>query len=292
VSAPAAVLEAEPITVPGVYDIPADVYHRDPIPGGSLSSSGARKLLPPSCPALFKHDRDHGQPPKKVFELGHAAHSLVLGDGPQVVLVDAELWNTNAIKAEVAAHRAAGQVPLKRAEYEQVHAMAASLRANPYAAALLAPGSGTAEQSLFWVDGPSGVTRRARLDWLPHPHDGRMIIPDYKTCASAAPDDLQKAMHNYGYHIQSDTYRAGAVALGRAGKDVAMVFICQEKTPPYLVTVFEPDVVAQRIGRDINRQALETFRTCTETGVWPGYSNEIEQIPLPLWVERQYEEKV
>ena len=32
----------------GVYDIPEDLYHRDPVPGGSLSCSGAKKLLPPS----------------------------------------------------------------------------------------------------------------------------------------------------------------------------------------------------------------------------------------------------
>ncbi|MGW9447058.1 hypothetical protein, partial [Bacillus mobilis] len=48
------------ITRPGVYDgIPEAVYHRDPVPGGSLSSSGARKLLAPSCPALFKYDQEH-----------------------------------------------------------------------------------------------------------------------------------------------------------------------------------------------------------------------------------------
>src|SRR5258708_26204894 len=41
----------------GVYGIPADAYHADPIEGGSLSSSGARRLLPPGCPALFRQDR-------------------------------------------------------------------------------------------------------------------------------------------------------------------------------------------------------------------------------------------
>ncbi len=35
---------AERITVAGVYDIPADVYHADPVEGGSLSSTGARTL--------------------------------------------------------------------------------------------------------------------------------------------------------------------------------------------------------------------------------------------------------
>jgi len=33
------------VTEPGVYDIPEDAYHRDPVKGGSLSYSGAKKLL-------------------------------------------------------------------------------------------------------------------------------------------------------------------------------------------------------------------------------------------------------
>ncbi len=35
-----------PITAPGVYVIPADDYHADPVPGGSISASGARRILP------------------------------------------------------------------------------------------------------------------------------------------------------------------------------------------------------------------------------------------------------
>jgi hypothetical protein len=47
------------ITEPGVYDIAEDHYHADPVPGGSLSNSGAKKLLPPSCPAKFAYEREH-----------------------------------------------------------------------------------------------------------------------------------------------------------------------------------------------------------------------------------------
>jgi len=44
-----AVVDQVLITEPGVYALPADVYHADPVAGGSLSSSGAKKLL--ACPA-------------------------------------------------------------------------------------------------------------------------------------------------------------------------------------------------------------------------------------------------
>jgi hypothetical protein len=81
---------------PGVYEDISDTdYHGDK---DSLSSSGAKALLPPSCPAIFKQWRDHGRPPKKEYDFGHAAHRYVLGKGSEIVLVDADSWRTNKAK--------------------------------------------------------------------------------------------------------------------------------------------------------------------------------------------------
>ena len=65
---------SEPLTItaPGVYDIPAEDYHRDPVPGGSLSSTGARKLLPPSCPAKFRYEQDNPPTPTAALDFGQA----------------------------------------------------------------------------------------------------------------------------------------------------------------------------------------------------------------------------
>jgi hypothetical protein len=53
--------------------------------------------------------------------------------------------------------------------------------------------------------------------------------------------------------------------------------------------VIELDALALRIGRDLNRQAIEIYARCSESGVWPGYSDDVESVPLPAWVERAYE---
>jgi hypothetical protein len=270
----------EPITEPGIHDMDNETYHSHRY---ALSSSGARLLLPPSCPALFRHAQDNPPEPKKTFDLGTAAHKLVLGEGPDLVRVDADKWMTNAVKAEVAAIRAEGGIPLKPAEYEQVHAMADALRRHPVASVLFDPARGKPEQSLFWRDRPTGVMRRARLDWLPDARSGRLIIPDYKTCRSAEPSALSRAVEEFGYHQQDDWYRAAARALNLADDSAAFVFVCQEKTAPYLVTVVEMDAEARRIGAARNRRALEVFAECTESGVWPGYSDEIAYLSLPTW---------
>lgn len=274
--------------VPGVYDIPAEQYHADPIPGGSLSSSGARRLLPPSCPALFKHELDHGRPPKRTFDLGHAAHKYVLGSGPELVVIDAPNYKTKKAQEQALDARDAGAVPLLAAEHQVVQDMAAALRAHPDASALLNPDHGRAEQSLFWKDQHTGLWLRARLDFLRHPGPGRMVIPDYKSAVSAAPDKIQKAIYDHGYHMQADFYRAGVQALGLGGPDTVFVFIFQEKTPPYLVTVVQPDDTAMDIGRFENRAAIDLYAECRRDDRWPGYAEDITLISLPRYVEAQY----
>lgn len=281
------------VTEPGVHpDMPEDVYHADPVPGGSLSSTGARKLLPPSCPAKFRHWLDHGQAPKDAFDLGHAAHLKVLGTGADLVVVDAADWRTKAAKETRAAAYAAGQVPLLEADHQRVANMAAAVKRHPIAGPLLAPGSGQPEVSAFWVDQATGVWRRARYDFLRHPAPGRRrIIVDYKTCQSADPDHIQRAVHSYGYAQQGAQYIDGAVALGLDETPV-FVLVFQETEAPYLITVVQLDPVALRIGRDLNRQALEIYAECQRTGEWPGYSSDIELIALPAWVERQHTKEI
>jgi PDDEXK-like domain of unknown function (DUF3799) len=275
------------ITEPGVYDMTAEIYHRDPVPGGSLSSSGARKLLPPSCPAKFKWERDHPQAHKKEFDIGHAVHKLVLGDGPEVIVVDAGDWKTAKARDERDEAYALGQVPLLEHQYLEVLAMVRSLRQHPVADALFAHERGRPEQSLFWVDKQTGVWRRARLDWLPDPDTGRMIAGDLKTGHDASPEGIEKAVRQHGYHQQGAWYLDGIEALDLA-PDPAFVFVFVEKSPPYLVTVAEVDAMALRIARDLNRQALELFRDCTESGVWPGYSDKVIPVRLPAWMENEY----
>lgn len=296
-----AVAEARRVVVdgPGVYDdLPAADYHADPVPERSLSYSGAKRLLPPSCPALFKHWRDNGQQPKQAFDFGHAAHRLVLGVGEPLAVVDAADWRTKYARQQAEKARALGQVPILAEEYATVVAMAEAIRRHPVAAALLDPTKGKPEQSLFWRDERTGVMRRCRLDFLRDPINGRLILPDYKTSRTAEPVGAAKAMVDYCYHQQADWYLSGAVACGLAGdQEPAFVLIYQEKTPPYLVTVAQPDTGALAAGRDRNRKAIDVFRRCMERGEWPGWTDadgrcttdEVITLAMPRWAAYEHQ---
>ncbi|WP_406730941.1 PD-(D/E)XK nuclease-like domain-containing protein [Streptomyces sp. NBC_01794] len=264
-------------------DLTNEAYHADKT---SLSSSGARKILPPSCPAKFRHEQDNPPAPTKTFDYGNAAHKTVLGNGPKLILVDHPAWTTKEAKAEVADARAQGGIPLKQHEIDMVDAMADAIRKHPLAAALLDPAYGAPEQSGFWIDGPSGIRRRVRFDWLPSIQGGRLIIPDYKTTTDASNQAMQKDIAKYGYNQQADWYEEGARALGLGGTDAELLLIAQEKKPPYLVNVIGIEFGSRVIGGAKNRAAIEKFAECQATGYWPGYSDdEPNYLSLPGWAE-------
>jgi hypothetical protein len=283
--------QAAVINTPGLYDIPAELYHADPVAEGSLSSHGIRDLLPPSSPARYRYNREHPQPPKKEYELGHAAHKLVLGTGPDLVLVDRDRWDTNEVKQLLADIRAAGAVPLKTKDWDAVHAMANEIRAHPLAGRLLDPTLGVAERTLIWQDPATGVWCRALVDWVGATPGGHELIVDYKTAESAHPGTFARSAGAYGYDVQQAHYEDGYHAL--FGRPVALfLFVVQEKEPPYLVSVVRLAASDVERGRAVCRAGRAVFRDCTESGVWPGYTTDIAHISLPGYVQRTREEAI
>lgn len=273
------------ISQPGVFDIPADEYHRDPVKGGSLSSSAARRLLA-TCPARWRYEQDHPTPPTDAMELGTAAHSTVLGTGAEIVTVDAADWRSKTAKEMRAEARRSGGVAVLAKDMDRLDDMAAAVRKHPVAGVLLEPGAGHTEQTLIWRDPGTGVWCRAMLDRR-LTLNGRVLVVDYKTTADAAGDSMAKSVARYGYHQQGAFYSEGVEELDLGAPHSLFVF--QETSPPHLIRVVELDYSALQVGRRRNRRALEIFRDCRESGIWPGYPTEIETVALPPWAEREEE---
>lgn len=139
-----------------IRDLDEAKYHAD---RDSLSVSGAKLLL--RSPALFRHRLDHPEH-KDVFDLGSAAHKLVLGVGPDLAVIDADSWRTKAAQEERDAARAAGAIPLLKADHERVVAMADRLAEHKTAMTLLSEGE--PEVSAYALDERTGVLRRGRFD--------------------------------------------------------------------------------------------------------------------------------
>ncbi|MFF9240054.1 PD-(D/E)XK nuclease-like domain-containing protein [Streptomyces sp. NPDC014801] len=276
---------------PKVVDgLPAEDYHADTT---SISSSGLRALLPPGCPAQFKYDREHPQLPKREFDLGHAAHREILGDGPDIDVLDFDNYLTKAAQEARDEARAMGAVPLLRHEYEQIQAMTAAIRNHPIAGPLFTPGTGVAERSIYWTDPATGVRCRIRPDWLRNRDtNGRLIVVDVKTARAVDPAALQRAVYEHGYHAQAAFYLAGVKALGLHGdQEPAFIFAFQSKTPPYLVHLVELDFPALTLGAARNERALRIYAECQRTGIWPGFNDRITYLPLPPYGEKRDEQE-
>lgn len=279
------------ITRAGIYDIPAAEYHRDPIPGGSLSASGVKKLMPPSCPALFKAWRDGGSEHKEAFDFGRAAHTRVLGVGDPVVVIDADDWRSARARAQRDEAYEAGHTPILAKDDAVIEAMAAKLREHPIASALLDPDSGKPEQAIVWRDPETGVWCRALVDFLRRPVPGsRYLCPDYKTAAKVDPESIQKALWEYGYYGAAAWYSEAVQAVGLTDEPPAFLLIFQMKTAPYLVVVAQVDPDSVGWGHARNRYARDLYRRCVETDTWPGYADDqVIPVQLPAYATYQLE---
>jgi hypothetical protein len=273
------------ITAPGlVFDMDDETYHSDPIPGGSLSSSLARRLTEHVPAKAFA--AHHNRKPTAAMNLGKAAHLHALGAGPKMIVWEHD-GRTKLGKAERAEHAEAIAteriIAVTETERDQVHEMVLALRDNPEVAAMLT--SGKPEVSAFWTEG--GAWCRARFDLL------GPTAYDYKTAEDVSPQGFEHAMATYGYHQQAEFYQRGLRALGHVAGKHPMKFICQEKSAPYLVQVHSCDELAIEVAAALNDRAIGIFAEANRTGEWAGYPTlEPEPTGLPAHYFYRYAEQI
>lgn len=269
------------ITEPGVYDgIPDAIYHADPVPSGSLSSTGARKIL--DNPARFKWDLTHRRE-SRAFDVGHAVHAKILGVGLTVVTYPDEHLTPSGNPSTKAAtvaweteQRADGFSPISRADMARVEAMAEAVLAHAEARRILEL-PGAAEVSAFAVDPETGIWTRARFDRL-----SESEAADLKTTAgSASVAGFGRDAAKHGYPVQDAHYVDTLAWTGR--ERLPMRFIVVEKAAPHLVAVHEFDDVTRIAARDLAAQARRTYAECTATDTWPGHPDGVLTTQMPAW---------
>ena len=115
------------IDAPGIYDLTAAEYHADPCVAPSLSSGVAWELLTRSpLHAWAKHPRlnpDFEPDHSAKFDLGTAAHTLILGKGDQIHVIDAPDYRTKEAQGQRATAILDGKTPLLTWQYERAVVM-------------------------------------------------------------------------------------------------------------------------------------------------------------------------
>lgn len=264
---------------PGLHTMTADAYHAGPCPGPELSNSLIKTLLtrsplhaklshPKLNPAFVRYESDK-------FDLGTAAHSILLEGGEAVVVVDAEDWRTKAAKeAREAAHQE-GKAALLRRHFDQAKEMASLARDFIGRTGLKGIFEhGMAEGTVVWQEG--SIWCKARPDLL-----APGICLDYKTTSATSPADfMRSSMIQFGYHIQESWYRRGLKAIGLP---VEFVFLVQEDTAPYSCYLVDASESMRELAERQIARALDVWSECLANDNWPAYGTGVYTARAPAW---------
>ena len=273
---------------PGIYaTVTPASYHADCAEQPSLSASIAHILLTQSpMHAWFSHPRlnplyrpDHAAR----YDIGTAAHAMLLEkDQSNIVRLEFDDYRTKAAKQARDEARAAGKTPILAKHHAACDAMVRAAHTALDASELAGVfDTGAPEQTCIWQEGD--VWCRSRFDWMTG--DGSIIV-DYKTAENAAPDGFIRRMPGLGYLTQAAFYLRGARALGFNPR---FVFMVQEIEPPYACSFVGLSPAMQEIADANVDHAIEAWRDCMRTKVWPGYPTRICYAEPTSWQLTEYE---
>lgn len=265
---------------PGIYSLPAARYHADPVVRPSLSHSVARILLDRSpMHARAAHPRLNPafRPPEPTAAMiaGTVLHTLILGKGEAVQVIDADSYRTKDAKEERDACFARGVTPILRDDFDELRtcadAVLAQLRDDAEAASFFAPGR--SEAVAIWRIGP--VWCRAMIDRLPDA-EGAPLWDIKSTGMSARPEDWERSLARR-YATQAAFYRLGAgIALKRPVGE--MRFVVFERDPPYAVSIVACGDTLMEAAEAEVMKAIKLWATCMVTDQWPGYGRGVHRI--------------
>lgn len=282
----------KPAPKPGFYKgVPFDEYAAWDAVNSHILVGFAR-----GTPAHVRHELlNGGAEPTSRLELGWLLHLAVLEPGrfdSEIVVPPKVDRRTKVGKETWERFQAAnvGKGFVDADTRQKVLRMRAALQQHPSAGEFL-KSAGANEVSLVWEEPEVGVICKARIDRV-----GMIgawpIVGDVKSARSAARRGFERAIYDYGYHIQAQHYLAGLQRLApiREGQPFRrFCFFVVESEAPHCVAVYELDESALVAAEQDRQRFLKTWRQCVETGVWPAYPDGVDLISLPPWAYKVME---
>lgn len=271
-------------------------YHADDLgcPRPTLSASLAKVIVEKSPKhAYMAHPRLGGlkQESRKELDYGTLVHKLVLGTGPEIVLVDADDWRTKAAQEARDSAAACGKLAVLTSVYDAAESSADTIVEE--LRDLGAPLVGDSEVTVQWTSYHEGVSVacRARMDHLVVTRD-RAIIIDLKTSRNAHPAACTRHILGYGYDIQRAAYvEAIETAYPHLAGRVQFIFAFAETEPFVSVTPGVLDGVMEERGRRRWAHAVMTWARCLDTQFWPSYAERVLTFESPSWLISQMEQE-
>lgn len=270
-------------------DIATADYFLDPCESPSLTQSIASVLLSQSPRhAALKHPRLNPawEPYEDTkFNIGNAAHKLLIGRGKELVIVEADDWRTKDAKAARTEAQEVGKVAILSHQHATASSMAAAafeqIDSIPECKGAFRPDHGAGEVVI--IAEYQGIILRSMVDWM----RDTTHLDDLKTTGiSASPDRIPYAMADGGWDLQAAIQERILDVLDPGGMGRRHhYFYLQENDDPYEVTVCELPESVMTIGRAKLDKAIGIWQMCTQANRWPGYPRVVHSPVYPPYLE-------
>lgn len=258
---------------PGIYDnLNNAEYHGDK---SAVSKSGLDLIA--KSPAHFQWARTHASNETPAMEKGSLIHTLVLEPEKvedEYVILPPTIKQRRGKEYDAFLLTVGERKVILATAMAEAKLIAESVRANPVAERII--GDAVAfERSVFAEDFATGVLCKCRPDIVL-----ANAIYDLKTTRNANARSFSYSCRNYRYHVQAAFYTDVSRAAGMDVERFGFIAVDSD-TMPYQCTVFHR-MSQQAIdqGRAEYRENLETYQRCMESGEWPGYPNEYDELTL------------
>lgn len=272
---------SSPIAEPGEYKVSKEEYEADQFCAEPTLRSSTAWLLASKTPAHAFHVTPRLNPSyvreeKRHFDIGTVAHTLLLGKGNEIDVIDADDYRGKEARSLKELAYAGKRTPILRHELKEIEVMVAAIRRQLDAFADYGSLEQTpflhneTERCIIWRE-DNGVMCRASLDGLSLDGD---CLSEFKTEAeSADPATWQWKARRYGYVFKLAFYCRGLSKLGISHSPTVRFFVA-EKTAPYLLSMVRVD--DELLAREYERvlAAIKLWGRCLNQNRWPGYSLE------------------
>lgn len=277
----------------GLFQMKAADYHSDPCEKPSLSASIAKKIVGQSpYHAWLAHPRfGGGHLHSDSMDRGTLLHSMLLGHDPEeFALLEVDDFRTKAARAARDSARAEGKTPVKMADFRSAQVIAEEVHAD-----LLKQGfalQGLSEIVALWTEEVDGVQVQCR-GMLDHLMADIGLIVDFKSCETAHPQAVQRAIYNYGYDIQFGAYTSAYRKLfpDMAGREEflwAFVEILSGESPrSSVLQLYRPDGLMRELGSQRWHRGVKRWAECISRNHWPLYGDGPLQVSPQGWIVKE-----
>lgn len=259
-----------------------DVYRAHP----ALNYSAAKSLL--RSPKHFQAALNRKFEPSREMLIGTYVHEIVLeGKTPSYIVRPADI-DLRTKDGKAWKEKNTGREILSPDEDSAVRSAAAAVKASADAQYLL---NLCPNREHGIVQQYGGVDIKGKLDAYGQDEAGKSIVLDFKTTSNADPEEWGRRSFGLRYPMQTSWYQS-LLAL-ELGLDEPPVYfwLVVETQEPYDVVIYQPPDEALEIGRAQMKHCIDTYKTCKDTGKWPGYSKGIINLDVPSWEKRRWLDK-